>query len=340
MILERPGNDLRGAGAASVDQDDDRVVGLLLTKRGLEELVRLRHSPPGGNYQRLGGRVADEAVGHLHRRTQQAARIEAEIDHETFQPTSTGPEILECLPELVAGMLLELGDPDQAVARFQNAGLDALDPDDVARKPEGQLPGGIAPQNGQRDPCPLFPAHPLDRSRDAHAVSRHPVNAPDMIIGLNAGPEGGGIVDGCDDRQAPLLQPQLNPDPAEGPRHLHLHLVERFRRQIRAMGIESSQHAVNHAFDKLLVIDLFHVAFRNGFIRLAEEVEVGLVGSTAPESPLGDDNDCQADDDRRRQDGQGGFQDRFFHRIHNLHEGLARARSVSIPTLFQGNFPR
>ena len=80
MILQRAGDDFRRRSRTAVDQDDDRLALGQVARAGVEALGLLGITAPGGNDLA----PVQERVRDRNRLIEQAARIVAQIDDETF----------------------------------------------------------------------------------------------------------------------------------------------------------------------------------------------------------------------------------------------------------------
>src|SRR5437867_1957847 len=117
-ILKRAGDDLGGRGAALVDQDHHRHLGIALLGVSREAHVLVAHAAFRVDDQLA---VVDELLGHLDGRRQQPARVVAQIQDQRLHPALV--ELVERLVEVVRALLLELAQLDvrDAVAEVLRA---------------------------------------------------------------------------------------------------------------------------------------------------------------------------------------------------------------------------
>ena len=97
--------------------------------------------------------------------------------------------------------------------------------------------------------------HDLYRFFEAHALDRRVVQSHHQVAGLDPRPRGGGVVDGRNDSNEPVLHADFYSEAAElsaGP-GLQLRIV--VRHEVGGVRIESRQHAFDGVLEKRLVVD-------------------------------------------------------------------------------------
>src|SRR4029077_21085453 len=110
VVLKRAGDNLRGGGALSIDEDDERHVKLALGARGVIGAVR------GGAAAMADDELVfvEETVSEADPLVKQAAGIIAQIEDEAVEPRCV--EAVESLGELAVGGFIERGDVNVADA--------------------------------------------------------------------------------------------------------------------------------------------------------------------------------------------------------------------------------
>ena len=175
--------------------------------------------------------------------------------------------------------LLEFGDGDIAVAPFQQLRLQALGLDDGPHQPEGEGRRRAFPQDAERHCRAGRAAHASDAVGDGHPAGRLAVDLPDVVSRQYPRLEGRRVLDGGVHQQFAVAAVQHDADAAEGAGHVHLHLGIVGFGQIAAVRVERGQHAVDGAGQKLLVVDLLHVAGLNDGDHLPEHAQIFGVAS-------------------------------------------------------------
>ena len=115
VVLERAGDDLRGAGGALVDQHDDRQVGPRLARVVEELLGRAAGAAAGGDDLLLG---IEEEVGDLDALVEQAARVVPQVEDERLHPLLLHRG--DFLPQLAGGGLAHRVQRDVAGAAVEH----------------------------------------------------------------------------------------------------------------------------------------------------------------------------------------------------------------------------
>src|SRR5712692_4296994 len=271
VVLQRARDDFGGGGRAAVDEHDHRHG---LDRRGqvLEVIVAVAPQVVfrGGDEFALGvlgaavGRYhqhprRQERGGDAHRAVQEPARIVAQVENKALQ-RSVLIETLQVLHQVLAGVLLKLGNAYPPVAGLDQLGFHALHADDVAR--ERHLEGirlALA-QDGEPDGGARLAAHALDRFVQVHALDRGVVDLDDEVPGLQARAERRSVLDRRNHLDETLFHADLDAQAAEFALGADLKLAERVLVQIRRVRIEPGEHAADRFGDELLVLDRLDVA--------------------------------------------------------------------------------
>ena len=147
----------------------------------------------GIHHQRI---FRQESSGYCHRAVEQAARIVAQIQHQALERFLVLlVEAVQRLGQILAGMLLELGDADIAIARFDQFGFYALDFDHGAREGDDQRFGFALADHGQGDLGAGLAAHAFDRIIQRQSLDRGFIQLDDQVAAFYAGQECGRILD-------------------------------------------------------------------------------------------------------------------------------------------------
>src|SRR6266568_3763511 len=247
MILHGAGDYFRSAGAAAVNKYDNRIARFFFSQCRVIHLIGFGSSSPGADYHRIFDVIADKTVDDFDALIYQAARVVTKIKNQPLQlSTRLHVKILKGFLELTSGTLLKLRYANESVPRVKQLRFQTFYLYDVANQFENEWSGVFTPHYCQGHRRTLFPPHPFNRCRNIHPVGWRPVDLPDVIIRLNAGPEGGCVIYGGNNRQSPLFCAEFYPDTAERTGHLDFHLVIRLGRQIGAVRIEGGKHSVDH----------------------------------------------------------------------------------------------
>jgi hypothetical protein len=157
VVLQRAGEDLRGAGAVLVHEhhDGERRARARGVRAGL--VLRGAVAPPG----RDDDPALQELVGHEDRLVEQPAGVVAEVQHEALEaPAGLAGERVEGAVDLDAGAVLKALEGDVAHALGEHPRLHAAHPHHLAHEGQSQRIGDPA--------APQHHPHPRAR-RAAHA---------------------------------------------------------------------------------------------------------------------------------------------------------------------------
>ena len=114
MILDRTSDDLGGAGTAAIDQHNHRDVRI---SSGMGEiLLLLAFEPAFGIHDHAG---TQKEIGDFDRLAEQPAGIIAQVQHHALEWAIFLAEFLQCGVQVMAGLVLKLGNPDIGIAVFQ-----------------------------------------------------------------------------------------------------------------------------------------------------------------------------------------------------------------------------
>ena len=115
--------------------------------------------------------TVEERVGHRHGLIEQSTRIAAQVENDAAHRSLVLlVEVLDGGGERLTGVLLELGDAEIGVARFDQFVLDALDLDDGTRQRDDERFLFVLAHHGQRDLRIRAAAHFLHGVVQRHAL--------------------------------------------------------------------------------------------------------------------------------------------------------------------------
>ena len=134
MILQRAGDDLRRRGRIAVHQHHDRILQVRSMRRAID-LIREGASTLRNDDLAL----LQKLVAHIDGLVQQAARVAAQVDHQTVNVA----ELVESVAHLAAGRLHEVGHVDIADARLDREG-------EIDRRPRDLIANQIEVQGLRR----------------------------------------------------------------------------------------------------------------------------------------------------------------------------------------------
>ena len=156
-------------------------------------------------------------------------------------------------------MLLELGDAEIGVTRFEQLGLHALNLDHGTGQRHHARLGVAFAHERQRYRRIGFAPHALDGIVQAHALHIGFVELDDQVARLEARAPGRCILDRCDDLDEAIFHSDFDAQAAEFPLGADLQIPERLDVQIGGVRIQARKHAVDGFGDQLLVVDRFDI---------------------------------------------------------------------------------
>src|SRR5262249_48616616 len=135
-------------------------------------------------------------VRHIDGGLQYAAGVVAQIEHQALElPAVVLLQLFELLVEALAGLGLELGNADVAVAGFKHLAAHTGELDQLALEFEHQRLGNAFTYDRQRNLGAGIALHTADRVVDRQALHRRLIDLDDQVTGLDAGARGGRVVD-------------------------------------------------------------------------------------------------------------------------------------------------
>ena len=263
MVLQRPRDDLAGAGAVLVHQNDHREARqrAVLRGRGLP----VRRGPALGLDDDA---VVNKQVRHLDGRFQDAARVEPQVQDQPLQPllqhavdglAQVGHRVLDetghpHVPDLL--FIIKHVDPLVVVAA-----ADALDGGHLDDRPRDGDRLGLARHvaDRDRDLRARLARQRLDRVVQLDAVGALALDLGDGVAGHNARLVRRRVLDGADDRQHAVPHADLDADAAELASRRLVELVQLvFRDEVRKR-VQARQHAVDGVAEHLLRVHVVDV---------------------------------------------------------------------------------
>jgi hypothetical protein len=129
-------------------------------------------------------------------------------------------------------------------------------------------------------------AHALDRVVQGHALHRRVVELDDQVAGLDAGAEGGRVLDGRDHLDEAVLHADLDAQAAELALGADLQFLEGFGVEVGRVRVEVGEHAVDGLGDELLVLDRLDVALLDRAEHLGMNARSSSTGSGRSINPI------------------------------------------------------
>ena len=243
-VLQGARDDLGGAGAILVDEDDDGVVGASRGSGVGCDLVGALSA--AASFLRDDGKVLvlvrDKLVNNLDGLIQVPTRVISQVEHEACQALTL--ELVETFLDLGGRGLAKL--LQSQVANFSRQNLGIHHGDLYLAALDGQLLGLVpaAAKDAQDDVGPGRPLELLGDGLDPEALRTNAIDLEHLIAGEDAHLVGRSAVDGFQDFERPLyLLVYLGPDAEIGTGHV---LAEGFRVidiHEGGEGIEAAEHS-------------------------------------------------------------------------------------------------
>ncbi|MCY1354601.1 hypothetical protein D9M69_409860 [compost metagenome] len=209
-------------------------------------------------------------VGDLHGGLQHAAGVVAQVEDQPAEAAFVFlAQLGQGLADFFAGIDLELGDAQVAVAFLEDLALHALDLDRGAGQFHVERLAAAAHQ-GQDNLAAGLAAHLVHRLHQRYALGRLAVDLHDQVAGLDAGLGRRGVVDGRDHLDEAVLGADLDAQAAELAAGALLQLLEVFRFQVGRVRVEVAEHALDGVFQQGLVIHGFDVGGLDAVQHLGE----------------------------------------------------------------------
>ncbi|MNQ88019.1 hypothetical protein D3C85_1032680 [compost metagenome] len=282
VVLERAGHDFRCRGRVGVGQHDHRnlleqrrevLERIVLERReavvvegGLVDALGIGHLAVGRDH---GGIFGQERRGHADRALQHAAAVVAQVQDHALEARVLLGHLAQAAAQVGHRALLEArqADPPDGVV-VQHLGLDRLHADLRARDRDRERAFLALAVDRQRDLGAGLAAHALDRLLQRQAAHGLVVDAGDQVARLDAGAEGGGVLDRVDDLDQAFLLRDLDPQAGKAAARAFLQFLEVLLVQVGRVRVEAGDHALDGFGQQLLVIHRLHVLA----LDLAEDV--------------------------------------------------------------------
>ncbi len=272
VVLQRAGDDLRGRRRIGVGQHHHRDL-LEQRRQILQRIVLDRRQPvivevglvdPLGVGHLAIGRDHGHVLGqegrrHADRALQHAAAVVAQVQHQALHVRILLRQLGQAPAQIGHGALLEAGQADPADGRIDHLGLDRLHADLGARDRHREGAFFALAVDRQRDLGAGLAAHALDRLFERQPAHRLVVDAGDQVAGLDAGAEGGRVLDRVDDLDQSLFLRDLDAQAGKTAARAFLQFLEILGVQIRRMRVEAGHHALDGFGQQLLVVDRLDV---------------------------------------------------------------------------------
>ena len=169
-----------------------------------------------------------------------------------------------------AGILLEGGDAQIAIAAVKKLRLDALHLDDFARERHFQRFGFAFAEDGQSDLRLRLAAHAFDGFVQCQAFDERVVDLEDHVARFDAGTVGGSVLDRRDDLHQPIFHTDFDADSAEFALRADLQVLEGVGVEVAGVRVQVRKHAADGVCDQFLVLDRLDIALLDGVEHLGE----------------------------------------------------------------------
>ncbi len=280
VVLEGAGHDLAGRGGVRVHDEHQRnvddVAGLGV---GLLHLVDGDRGVVGVADRLLDHALGEEQVGDLDGLVEEAPRVVAQVEDDAGE-VAAGLGTLggQRLLEVAGGVSGELGEPHVADVAGQEPRLrDRLHVDHLAGHAE--LPRLAAgPLHRDRDLGLRAPPQPVDGLLQVEVHGGLLVDAGDDVLGLDAGPLGGGVLEHLHHREGAVAHADDEAEAAELAPGLELHLLRVLGLEEDGVRVERGEHAVRGG-----VLDLAQVLLGHQ-VRLDEAHGLAQLGADLPDA--------------------------------------------------------
>ena len=328
VVLQAGRQDFAGAGAIVVDQHDHG--------KALEGAVLLGLPDPLRRIASLGAddlAVGDEQVGHLDGRAQQPARIEAQVENQPLEafllellqdPLGVrGRVAAECGDADVADVLVGVEHEVPAIVALARLAQHGVDVHQFAGDGHRFLFARTGVSNGERDFGVGVSLEPLDGFVDLNAFGALAVDFQDDVARFESRPIGRRAEQRADDLQLPVLDADLNADPAERMFDVALESADVVGADVVGIGIELAQYAFDGRFHQLAPADVLDVVALDLIERVGKDLIQLEVAFGALFRFLGP---RRARGDRQCQNQQDGESATTFHRLASGSRGFSGGR--------------
>jgi hypothetical protein len=242
-----------------------------------------------------------EGCGDADGAVQQAARIVAQIKHQTLQRAGF-EELAQMFDHRGTRILLEGGDAEIAVAVLDEFRLDALHLDDFARQRDVQRLGLALAEDRQLDLRLRLAAHALDGFGQGQSFDQRVVDLENQVARLYAGTVGRRVLDRRHHLDQAVFHADFDTDAAELALRADLQVLERVGIEVARVRVQVGEHAADGVRDQLLVVDRFDVAGLDGIEHLGEGAQF-LHRQTGARFLVGDRRKLQADQNATKNSG-------------------------------------
>ena len=131
--------------------------------------------------------------------------------------------------------------------------------DSLAGDHHVDLLAAAAMNHGELDLGAGLSLQPPHRLVDRNALGTVALDFHDPVAGHQSGPVGGRADQGAEDLQHAAVDGDLDPDPAELALYAAAEAIDLFRGDVRGVGVELVQYALDGGLDQLAAVDLLDV---------------------------------------------------------------------------------
>ncbi len=273
MIVEGSGDNFRSTGTALINQQNQGIIGFGLFGTGFKTQLIGRVAPLGINDQALG----KKQIGNGNRLVQQTSGVVAQIKNQPLETIVVfGANLLELLLQFNRGAFLKLAHAGVGIARLKSSGTDTVELDDFANQFKIETTFDARTQNPEGDFFTNLATHHIDGLHQIKILGWMIVDAHNLVTGLDSGSLGRSTVQGRNHQQGVFFESHFNPDPAEFPLGIGLHLLIKLGRQKTTVGVEGLQHATNSTVNQTVQIDLFNIVALNDGQGVGEQFQLNI----------------------------------------------------------------
>ena len=270
LVLQGAGDDFRRRGGAAVDQHHQGQAFDLIARVGFVVVAALALAALGVDDQP----GVEEQVADFHRAAEHAARVVAQVEDQPAQ-LAFGFQFVEGFLGFVAGVVLELGHAQVAVAGLQHFAFHAFHFDAVTlERHRARLFLAVA-EHRKGHFRTRFAAHQLHRFRQAQAFDEGVVDLEDQVAGLDVGAAGGGVVDRRDHFDEAVFHGHFQTQAAELAAGGGLQVLELVRGQVGGVRVQLHQHAADRRLDQLFLVHVLHIGAAHPLQHFREGAQLG-----------------------------------------------------------------
>ena len=251
VVAQRPGDDLGGGSGTLVNKHGDRRTKREVARHRLHAEARLLRAA----FRRDDDAFLEERVRDFDRGIQDAARIVAQVEHETTQPACG--LLLERANRglgVCPGRFAELRDAQITVAGLEYLVAHGMNGDQCALNRELERLRGRFTADGELDDRAGLAANGCDRVGEAIGPGRTAVDLEDRIARMDPRPRGWRTVDRGDDLEHVGIERDLDADAGVIALGRDPEVLEFLRVHEGRVRVELADHAADRVRHQLVVV--------------------------------------------------------------------------------------